>query len=246
MGMPLARSPVSRLSRERRVADIVAAARRIFEQKGYDDALIADIAAQADVVEGTIYRYFENKRALFASVIEQWYGEMLLDHDEKLQQISGTWDRLRFMIWRHLAAIHDQPALSRLVFQVLREGDDYRQTAVFELNRAYTQTIVGIIKDGQALGEFHEDIQLRLVRDIIYGCIEHQTWAFLRGEGDFSPDKTADVIAELVYRGLAMPAADSHGRERNRDLVDRLAQIAGRLESPGGGADNKMRVRQGG
>jgi len=236
MGMPLARSPVFRLSRERRVADIVAAARRVFEDKGYDDALISDIAARADVVEGTIYRYFENKRALFASVIEQWYGEMLLDHDEKLQEIQGTRNRLRFMIWRHLDAIHEQPALSRLVFQVLRTGADYRQTAVFELNRAYTRKIVGIVKEGQARGEFRSDIQLRLVRDIIYGCIEHQTWAFLRGEGDFSPDVAADAIAELVYRGLAMPAPDSHGHERSQDLVERLTQVAGRLEGLGGNA----------
>jgi AcrR family transcriptional regulator len=245
MGMPLARSPVSRLSRERRVADIVAAARRVFEQKGYDEALIADIAAQADVVEGTIYRYFENKRALFASVIEHWYGEMLLDHDEKLQEITGTWSRLRFMIWRHLCAIHDQPALSRLVFQVLRTGADYRRTAVFDLNRAYTQTVVAIVKEGQARGELNGDIQLRLVRDIIYGCIEHRTWAYLRGEGDFSPEQTADSIAEFVYRGLAKPAADACGGAASRDLVDRLTHIAGQLEGNVGAiAQNTGRAPQ--
>jgi TetR/AcrR family transcriptional regulator, fatty acid metabolism regulator protein len=55
------------------------AAREVFEEKGYDGALISDIAERAQVVEGTIYRYFENKRALLTSVVERWYAGMLSD-----------------------------------------------------------------------------------------------------------------------------------------------------------------------
>jgi len=56
MSEVLQRRQIFRLSRERRVADIMEAAKAVFLEHGYDAALISEIAARADVVEGTIYR----------------------------------------------------------------------------------------------------------------------------------------------------------------------------------------------
>lgn len=228
MTRPPSRSSVFRLPRERRVADIMSAARKVFEEKGYDAALISDIAERAHVVEGTIYRYFENKRALLTKVVEHWYAGMLSDYDHELRTIRGSRDRLRFLVWRHLVTVHEEPALCRLVFQILRVGEGYQSTEVFRLNRAYTRRTVELIRDGQASGEFRSDLSPRLVRDTIYGAVEHHTWAYLRGEGDFSPDEAANAITELVYRGLAKP--EPAGPRSGHDVAARVAKVASRLE----------------
>jgi len=227
MTKPPSRSPVFRLPRERRVADILRAARKVFEDKGYEAALISEIAERAHVVEGTIYRYFENKRALLTKVVEHWYAGMLFDYDQELRHIRGSRNRLRFLIWKHLLTVHEEPALCRLVFQVLRVNDGYRATEVFKLNSAYTRRTIELIKEGQDSGEFSSDLPPRLVRDMIYGAVEHHTWAYLRGEGDFSPDDAAEAITELVYRGLANPPA---ARQRDDGLVARVAKATRRLE----------------
>ncbi|WP_332692433.1 hypothetical protein, partial [Bosea sp. (in: a-proteobacteria)] len=62
---------------------------------------------------------------------------------------------------------------------------------------------------------------------VIFGCIEHRTWAFLRQEGDFDPVETADAITNLVYSGLAseQPASPIG------DLVTRLEAATTRLET---------------
>lgn len=228
MTKPPSRSPVFRLPRERRVADILRAARKVFEDKGYEAALISEIAERAHVVEGTIYRYFENKRALLTKVVEHWYAGMLFDYDQELRHIRGSRNRLRFLIWKHLLTVHEEPALCRLVFQVLRVNDGYRATEVFKLNSAYTRRTIELIKEGQDSGEFSSDLPPRLVRDMIYGAVEHHTWAYLRGEGDFSPDDAAEAITELVYRGLANPAPTA--RQRDDGLAVRVAKATRRLE----------------
>lgn len=46
---------------------ILDAALREFSHKGYHSAIVDDIAATANVSKGTIYLYFENKRALFVA-----------------------------------------------------------------------------------------------------------------------------------------------------------------------------------
>jgi len=214
------------MSRERRVADIMDAARSVFRERGYEDAPLAEIAERANVVEGSIYRYFENKRDLLVKVIEDWYDSMLADYAQQLAGIRGTRNRLRFMIWRHLMTIHEEPALCELMFQYLRTGRDYSQTAVHELNRAYTRQTLDIIKEGIAAGELRPGIRLRLVRDMIYGCIEHHTWAFLRGEGDFDPDATADAIVDLVLGGLQANTAS-----QAPDFAERIERAVERLET---------------
>ncbi|MGB3502702.1 MAG: TetR/AcrR family transcriptional regulator [Mesorhizobium sp.] len=218
---------VFRLSRERRVADIMAAARDVFREKGYEDALISDIAERANVVEGSIYRFFENKRDLLVKVIEDWYEAMLSDYDGQLGGIAGTRNRLRFMVWRHLKTIHEEPALCQLMFQFLRNGEDYSATGVYNLNREYTRRTIEILREGIRNAELRADTPLGLVRDMIYGCIEHRTWAYLRGEGDFDPNGTADQIVDLVLGGLLVQTG---GQDETSHVVQRLEAVAARLE----------------
>ncbi|MDC7125265.1 MAG: TetR/AcrR family transcriptional regulator [Spirochaetales bacterium] len=49
---------------------ILISARREFEEKGYADASIREIAWDANVSKSNIYNYFENKNILFTSVLE--------------------------------------------------------------------------------------------------------------------------------------------------------------------------------
>ena len=218
----------SRLPREQRVADIMAAARRVFAEKGYDEASVAQIASRAGVVEGSVYRYFEHKRALLVNVVEDWYEEMLGDFDEHLSLIEGTWNRFRFMVWKHLANIQNEPALSRLVFQELRPGPDYRKTTVFDLNRRYTHRTIDILREGIAAGVVQKNADLALVRDMVYGCIEHHTWAFLRGEGSFDVDAAADGITQIVRAGISSESAAK--QPSLEQTVRRLESIATRIE----------------
>jgi AcrR family transcriptional regulator len=227
----LPRRQIYRLPRAQRVADIMLTARAVFREKGYNDAVIAEIAERAGVVEGTIYRYFAGKRDLLVKVVEHWYEEMLTDYDRQLRGITGTWNRLRFMIWRHLSLIHNDPAMCRLIFNELRSGPEYRETTVFELNREYTNRTLAIVQDAMDSGEFRPGIPLRIVRDMIYGCVEHHIWSFLRGEGDFSPEETADAITDIIHRGLANPGAVF---DRAGQVLSRLEDVAERLEQASG------------
>jgi TetR/AcrR family transcriptional regulator, fatty acid metabolism regulator protein len=192
-----------RLPRDERVADIMQAARAVFCEKGYEAASTAEIAAKAGVVEGTLYRYFSSKRELLIKVVENFYEGTLADYERQLRGVRGTWNRLRFLIWKHLSVIHADPALCRLIIHEMRPWPEYSRSSVFKLNQRYTQRTLAVIKEGIASGEFRSDLPLRIVRDMIFGCAEHHTWAYLRGEGNFSPEAAADAITDLVCKGLA-------------------------------------------
>lgn len=221
------RRQVNRLPPERRVADIIAAARDIFTERGYHEALISDIADRAEVVEGSIYRFFANKRDLLVKTVEHWYEDMLAHDEQQFRAVRGTANRIRFVVHHHLMMIRREPALSRLVFQELRPDPLYRKTRLFKLNQTYTHRIIDVVKAAMASGEFRSDISPTLVRDMIYGAVEHRTWTFLRGEGDFDIDETADGITELICRGLDSGVS----RDPVAESAARLEKAVARLET---------------
>lgn len=59
---------------ERRT-QIVAAARRVFSQQGYDGAKTLQIAREANVSEALVYRHFPSKLALYRAVLRQVFLE---------------------------------------------------------------------------------------------------------------------------------------------------------------------------
>ena len=54
--------------KERRRQQIMAAAKKVFTDKGFNKATMDDIAGEAELSPGTIYLYFKNKEELYASL----------------------------------------------------------------------------------------------------------------------------------------------------------------------------------
>ena len=226
MSKPLARKKAERRGREQREDDILAAAVAVFSEKGYENTAVAEIASRIGVVEGTVYKYFESKRELLLRVLEHWYEQMFGDYAKDLAGIGGARHRLRFLIWRHLRTVRDQPQLCKLMFREFRSEIDYHGSELHAMNRRYTQFIVDAIHEGVLSGEFRKDMPLALIRDLIYGGIEHHAWAYLCGRGDLDIDRLADQLMNLLCEGIAAgPKGDAFLKQ-----TERLSQIAERIE----------------
>jgi hypothetical protein len=131
------------------------------------------------------------------------------------------------MIWGHLNVMHEEPEMTKLILYEIRPRPEYRNTAIFELNRNYTRRTLGIIEEGKASGEFRKDVPDAAIRAMIYGGVEHYAFGFLRGIGDFSPDEAADAITDVIYRGLANEGVNQANmlREPLRQIEDGLARL---------------------
>jgi AcrR family transcriptional regulator len=218
---------VSRLPPNERSAEIIAAARVVIAERGYEATSMLAIAQHAGVVEGTLYRFFKTKEELMLRVAEEWLEELLTE-DFGLGSIRGTWNQLRHLVWRVLHLMRTQPAVSRFVLIEMRPMPAYRSTKLFRLTRRFTEDIRAVCQAAVQSGEFRDDVSPSLLRDMVFGCIEHQTWSFLRREGDFKIDEVADSIANVVYRGMA--AAPVAGDDRLEHALNRLEKAAADIE----------------
>jgi AcrR family transcriptional regulator len=62
--------------REKRRRQIVAAAREVFAERGYHAATVNDVIGRAKIARGTFYLYFEGKRHVFESLLEEALAEL--------------------------------------------------------------------------------------------------------------------------------------------------------------------------
>lgn len=227
----LEKRKIRRRSRAERVAEIRTAARNAFAAHGYAGAVMADIAAAADVSEGTIYKLFDNKRALLDSVMTDWYAAFTDGLERNLHGIDDPSQKLRYLIWRHISIIHDDPALCRVFFHEIRAYDDYRDSAMLRLNQDYTGFTVGVLRAGVDAGIFRDDIPLTVIRDTIFGGLEHYVWQYLAGNKGLDVDETTEYFCNLIVAGIMVkPERDKRADQQLAPLLDRLEAVAQRLE----------------
>lgn len=187
---------------------------------------MAEIAARVGVSEATVYKYFESKRALLLSVIRQWYVSMISESRGKLAGVDGVRARVQVLIWQHLKTIRDASDLCRLFYSEVRSRPDYVGSELHTLNRDATRLLTEEIERGVASGELRAGVPPRLVRDVVYGGIEHHVAAFLAGRGSLDCDSLATTLAALVFDGLQPVSA---GDPLSRTAA-RLERVAARLE----------------
>jgi len=84
-----------------REQDILEAATRIFNQKGFHGASIGEIAEEAGIGKGTTYEYFRNKDELFIRVLEYNIERYLTELRKHVQGASGFYRKLEAFIDFH-------------------------------------------------------------------------------------------------------------------------------------------------
>jgi AcrR family transcriptional regulator len=81
---------------------ILAAALRVFRERGFEAATMREIAAAAEVAVGAAYYYFDSKDALVMAFYQQAQEEMAPALDEILSQSKTLEQRLRGVIGQKL------------------------------------------------------------------------------------------------------------------------------------------------
>lgn len=216
-----------RLSKDKRVAEIMRVARSVLRERGSEQFLTAEVAERCGISEGTIYKYFPTRRHLLIQVAEEWFEEFIEEEHPHDRELPFR-ERLLQVIRKNLTIIRAEPSLTRFLLADLRADPNYRSMRIYQQNRDVAKGITNIISDGIANGDLRPDVDARIVRNMIQGCIEYQIWSFLRGEGDFSVEQSAQGITEVIVHGIAVAQAPAPDLG---DAVSRLEAVANRLDA---------------
>ena len=124
---------------------ILAAALHLFSENGYRGATTAEIARHAGVAEGTIYRYFKDKKELFVACVEPVVQEAL-SRERALPRSGGTpRDLIRLRIRELIRVMRENLPVFNVLFT---EGRFHPEIADIMLQ----QVVNSFMADGRAAG----------------------------------------------------------------------------------------------
>ncbi len=96
---------LSRRERDRllRKADILRAAEHVFALKGYYEATMHDIAKEAQYATGTVYLYFKDKDALYLSLVEEKYKDLLSILRQETSKAKTAREKIEIFVYEKLS-----------------------------------------------------------------------------------------------------------------------------------------------
>jgi AcrR family transcriptional regulator len=107
-----------RLPRAERESMMLAAARRAFEERGYRDASMDEIAAQAGITKPMLYVYFGSKQGLYEACLEQVTAELV-----EVLEAGGRRGSDDVAFWHGLLALFDWVEANRQAWSFLYLND---------------------------------------------------------------------------------------------------------------------------
>ncbi len=195
--------------------ELVDLARTLFLEKGVQKTTMAEIAKQAGVAEGTLYLYFENKKDLLNEVAISWSAQYLDQVTQELIGCHGLEEKIEAIVRNQLQFMFLQPELYFMFFREIRANPEYPKSKLRTYNKHYTNLFKrAIAPDGSR--DPAQAAHINLLRDIVYGSIEHVGWRYLiRGEADQSKiPALSREVTRLLLKIIDRPesADDTHTR----------------------------------
>jgi AcrR family transcriptional regulator len=204
---------------------IVQAASRVFSEKGYHKAQIADIVRVAGISTGSIYAHFKDKRDLFEQIIRET-NEVLRARLKELSQTKRPDDiRERVQQWMpaYVAFFDFVEANPEQILLIVRGGfgvDEENDMFTWELFKTFASDIAEDFRKWEELG-FIKGVNAALMGHIIIGMCLHVAMSYLL-DRQFTREEAINHLIALTHGMVSMYLTDK-GRTELGDLnVPRL------------------------
>lgn len=185
---------------------ILDAALHVFARQGFYNAKISQIARHAQVADGTIYLYFENKDDLLIQLFEEKMEEIIQRLELELKTVGGdALTRIRRMVHVHLAMATEQPVLAEFITVELRQSAKFVREYDNPKFQAYLTIVRDLVEEGQRTGLLQPGLESRLLVRMIFGALDELLLTLTLASGSRAVDLSAaaESVTDVFFYGMA-------------------------------------------
>lgn len=182
---------------------ILGAARMLFQQKGYADARMADIAAVANVAVGTIYLHFRTKEGLVVALADDFHRRLLQEVIPPLRQGDFA-SALAVSLHSALQVMHEQRDLLAMVYLQVGLAAFSEPSAIeAQVIQALTTALRERIARGEARGLDAEKAALLIIGLVERAALIHAL------DGEASLPRLEETLVRFVQYALIPDHSDA-------------------------------------
>ena len=184
---------------DRRLA-IIETAAKLYADRGFLGASIADLAAACGASKALIYHYFPSKEDILFEVMDS-HIRSLSEIEADISRLDGTAnERLRALTHRFMQAYVGAEARHKVLLNDLERLPEERRTAIIDRQRAIVDYVQRLMEEAHPQ---LADRGLGRAAAMLYFGMINWTHTWFNAHGPVSPDALAELAADMVTRGLA-------------------------------------------
>jgi AcrR family transcriptional regulator len=195
--------------REERRQQILECARDAFADQGYQVVTVDDIVARAQIARGTFYLYFDDKRAVLDSLVDDFLERILscivaIDighaHDSPREQLRQNVERIiRFAL--------NEPAMLKIALRDATRVDPVFDAKVRSFYEAMRRFLAESLDEGQDNRIVREGDRAVMV-SIGLGGLKELVLDAVTGTLERSPEALVDELMRFLDQGLLVARAN--------------------------------------
>lgn len=196
-------------------ARLVDAAKQVFEETGFLDARISDIAERAGLSHGSFYHYFDSKEEVFLEVAEA-QGErftrdalirqgLVPESSDGAARVDGdVAERLRSAIRRYLEMYRDEARIMGVIEQVSRYHGPVREVRAAQ-QRQYFHQAEAAIRELQQRGLVDPALEPAVAATALVGMMMRfaEIW-LVQGQLDCDFDEGVETLANVCLKAVRL------------------------------------------
>lgn len=189
--------------KQRTRARILAAARRLFDNPGYEATTIRMIAAEAGVAAGSVFTTFESKEDVLFAITGEIFDEMAVRIAARLARVDGSArDRVKLFFAEVIEAMGPRLPLMMVHFSLSwRWSHEVESGRPSHVGRIF-QTAGDMLRDGVRSGELAPDADLALLAEVLTDiCVRNIRRAWYRKLDSASLAALTGRQVDLVFDG---------------------------------------------
>lgn len=183
---------------------IIEAAVVVIAENGYHASQVSKIAKKAGVADGTIYLYFKNKEDILVSVFEEKMGQFIEQIAQATSEKQNAQEKLLTLVEMHFLQLASDHHLAIVTQLELRQSNSELRHQINEVLKPYLAVIDHIIKEGTDEKIFRYDLNIPLVRQMIFGTLDEIVTNWVMKEQKYDLVKQASEVHMLITNGLSV------------------------------------------
>lgn len=185
---------------------------RLLEAREFNRITTAEIAREAEVTEGLIYKYFRDKKDLLYQVLMELFRQIVDRIDSEVAAVDGAHEKLAAFIRTSIASYAESRVFSKIILLEVRNSPSFFASDAYGLVRQYSKMLAGILQDGMDTGELAPDLEIRTLREIIFGAIEHACLSCIIFNREIDVDRVTGQLCRVLFHGITSPGREEKPR----------------------------------
>ncbi|WP_342598553.1 TetR/AcrR family transcriptional regulator [Psychrobacillus sp. FSL H8-0483] len=181
---------------------IIDAAIIVIAENGYHQSQVSKIAKEAGVADGTIYLYFKNKEDILISVFEEKMEMFANNLQEIIKEDVSASEKLYKMIENHFKVLASNHHLATVTQLELRQSNLALRLRINAILKNYLVFLETILKEGIEKGEFENNLDIRLARQMVFGTIDETTTTWVMNEYKYNLVDLTEKVHRLLLKGI--------------------------------------------